>query len=127
MFIIFSVGSSPRDKRRVDRDLLDLPQSLSPSHMPVNHSPYGMLQPQYQQNMPMGTMMPPGFPYQPPLNHMDSTDIQVDQRSAIQGGGMDDCMMPQHYPPDMTGYPPPTTNHNGQNHLELMHDMINSF
>ncbi|XP_020915885.1 LIM homeobox transcription factor 1-beta isoform X3 [Exaiptasia diaphana] len=105
-------GSSPRDKRRGDRDLLDLPPSLSPSHIPVSHSPYGMLQPQYQQNMPnhMGTMMPPGFSYQPPLNHMDSTDMQVDQRTTMQGG-MDDCMMPQHYPTDMTGYP--TTNHNG--------------
>lgn len=86
-----------------------------------------MLQPQYQQNMPnhMGSMMPPGYSYQPPLNHMDSTEMSVDQRS--MQGALDDCMMPQHYPPtDMTGYPP-ASNHNGQNHLELMHDMINSF
>ncbi|KAK3742896.1 hypothetical protein QZH41_018929, partial [Actinostola sp. cb2023] len=120
-------GSSPREKRRGDnRDLLDLPPALSPSHIPVSHSPYGMLQPQYQQNMPnhMGSMMPPGYSYQPPLNHMDTTDMSVDQRS--MQGALDDCMMPQHYPTDMTGYPP-ATNHNGQNHLELMHDMINSF
>lgn len=69
----------------------------------------------------MGSMMPPGYSYQPPLNHMD-TDMSVDQRS-LQGA-MDDCMIP--FPTDMTGYPT-STNHNGQNHLELMHDMINSF
>lgn len=117
-------GSSPRDKRRGDRDLLDLPPSLSPSHIPVSHSPYGMLQPQFQQNIPnhMGAMMPPGYSFQPPLNHME-TDMSVDQRPMQ---GIDDCMMPQHFPTEMQGYPT-ANNHNGQNHLELMHDMINSF
>lgn len=75
----------------------------------------------------MGPMMaPPQFqpPYQGPLNHMDSGEIPMDH--GMQA--MDECMMrPQQFNPgDMGGYPT-TTNHNGQNHLELMHDMINSF
>ncbi|XP_031569658.1 LIM homeobox transcription factor 1-beta-like isoform X3 [Actinia tenebrosa] len=122
-------GSSPREKRRGDRDLMDLPPDLSPSHIPVSHSPYGMIPSQFQQNISnhMGSMIPPGYSYQhqPPLNHMDTGDMSVDQH-AMQA--LEDCMMPQHqYPPtDMGGYPP-ATSHNGQNHLELMHDMINSF
>jgi hypothetical protein len=72
----------------------------------------------------MGSMMPPGYSCQPPLNHMDSGEMSIDQHSMQS---LDDCMMPQHqYPTDMSGYPP-ATSHNGQNHLELMHDMINSF
>ncbi|XP_048587095.1 LIM homeobox transcription factor 1-beta isoform X2 [Nematostella vectensis] len=115
---------SPRDKRRGDRDLLDIPPSLSPPQgMPVSHSPYMIQQYQGMANH-MGSMVPPGYPYQPTLSHMDSgRDMQVDP--SMQG--LDECMMPPHqYPQEMGGYPP-VSNHNGQNHLELMHDMINSF
>ena len=126
----FHLASSPRDKRRADRDSLDLPPSLSPPpQLPGSQPPpYGMLPPQYQhlQNH-MGPMMaPPQFQtqYQPPLNHMDSGEIPMEH--GIQS--IDECMMrPQQFNPgDIGGYPT-TTNHNGQNHLELMHDMINSF
>ena len=125
----FHLASSPRDKRRADRDSLDLPPSLSPPpQLPGSQPPpYGML-PQYQhlQNH-MGPMMaPPQFQpqYQPPLNHIDSGEIPMEH--GIQS--IDECMMrPQQFnPADIGGYPT-TTNHNGQNHLELMHDMINSF
>ena len=126
----FHLASSPRDKRRADRDSLDLPPSLSPPpQLPGSQPPpYGMLPPQYQhlQNH-MGPMMaPPQFQpqFQPPLNHIDSGEIPMDH--GMQS--IDECMMrPQQFnPADIGGYPT-TTNHNGQNHLELMHDMINSF
>ena len=126
----FGLASSPRDKRRADRDSLDLPPSLSPpSQLPGSQPPaYGMLPPQYQhlQNH-MGPMMgPPQFqpPYQGPLNHMDSGEMPMEH--GIQA--IDECMMRQQQfnPGDMGGYPT-VTSHNGQNHLELMHDMINSF
>lgn len=128
--LVCCLASSPRDKRRADRDSLDLPPSLSPPPQLQGSQPppYGMLPPQYQhlQNH-MGPMMaPPQFqpPYQGPLNHMDSGEIPMDH--GMQA--IDECMMrPQQFNPgDMGGYPT-TTNHNGQNHLELMHDMINSF
>lgn len=128
--LTFHLASSPRDKRRADRDSLDLPPSLSPpTQLPGSQPPpYGMLPPQYQhlQNH-MGPMMaPPQFQpqYQPPLNHIDSGEIPMEH--GMQS--IDECMMrPQQFNPgDIGGYPT-TTNHNGQNHLELMHDMINSF
>lgn len=129
-YFFFGLASSPRDKRRTDRDSLDLPPSLSPPpQLPGSQPPpYGMLPPQYQhlQNH-MGPMMgPPQFqpPYQGPLNHMDSGEMPMEH--GIQA--IDECMMRQQQfnPGDMGGYPT-VTSHNGQNHLELMHDMINSF
>ncbi|KAL9989494.1 hypothetical protein ACROYT_G004053 [Oculina patagonica] len=108
-------SSSPRDKRRADRDSLDLPPSLSPPpQLPGSQPPpYGMLPPQYQhlQNH-MGPMMaPPQFqpPYQGPLNHMDSGEIPMEH--GIQA--IDECMMRQQQfnPGDMGGYPT-ATNHN---------------
>lgn len=126
----FGLASSPRDKRRADRDSLDLPPSLSPPPQISGSQPppYGMLPPQYQhlQNH-MGPMMgPPQFqpPYQGPLNHMDSGEMPMEH--GIQA--IDECLMRQQQfnPGDMGGYPT-VTSHNGQNHLELMHDMINSF
>ncbi|XP_029195579.1 LIM homeobox transcription factor 1-beta-like isoform X6 [Acropora millepora] len=104
--------SGPRDKRRIDRDNLDLPPSLSPpSQLPGSQPPpFGMLPPQYQhlQNH-MGPMMaPPQFQpqFQGQLNHMNSGEIPMEH--GLQT--IDECMMqPQQFNPgDMGGYPTAT-------------------
>ena len=90
----------------------------------------GMLSPsQFQGHMPnhMGPLMPYQAPYghgQPSLNHMETADMTMDH----QMQNLDECMMSQqqyHSSPEMNTIV--VTTQNGQNHLELMHDMINSF
>ena len=131
-----SSGSSPRDKRQSDRDSLDLPHDVPispPTSLQVTQTgPYGMIPPQqYQPHVQnhMTSMIPPPqyqSPYQASLNHMDSGG-DVSMEHSIQN--LDECMMRSHQqynPQDMSAYTA-VTSHNGQNHLELMHDMINSF
>lgn len=109
--------------------------TLSSPSLPVSQPPPygpmpGMLTPsQFQGHMTghMGPLVSYQTPYshgQPQLNHMETGDIAMDH----QMQNLDECMMSQqqyHSSPEMNTIA--VTAQNGQNHLELMHDMINSF